>query len=234
MTTATLAPSNRISSFILFVTVAAAPFPFGSTAPAAIAFWCIVLGLGVIVVSPRRLRREHLPLLGLAVIVTLAYAFVLHEQLAARPWIASPHPLWREAAETLGIPIAPSVSIARNEPFFALGAPLANMLAVICSFIVCIDRDRARQLLLVIAWSGVAYAVYGIAAYLIDPTHILWRDAPTPGNRVLTSTFNYRSTAAVYFGSCAVVVVAICIATSPSAPATGFDLLEERPAFAPV
>ena len=79
------------------------------------------------------------------------------------------------------------------------------MLAVICSFIVCIDRDRARQLVLVIAWSGVAYAVYGIAAYLIDPTHILWRDAPTPGNRVLTSTFNYRSTAAVYFGLCAVV-----------------------------
>src|SRR5450759_1086793 len=201
MTTATLAPSNRISSFSLFVTVAAAPFPFGSTAPAAIAFWCIVLGLGVIVVSPRGLRREHLPLVGLAVIVTLASAFVLHEQLAARPWIASPHPLWRETAETLGIPIAPSVSIARNEPFLALGAPLANMLAVICIFIVCIDRNRARQLLLVIAWSGVAYAVYGIGAYLIDPTHTLWREKVTGG--VLTSTFINRNTAAVYFGSCA-------------------------------
>jgi O-antigen ligase len=202
MTTATRLPANRVSSFILFATVAVAPFPFGSTDPAAIAFWCIVLGLGVIVVSPRRLRREHLPLLGLVLIVTLAYAFVLHEQLAARPWVASPHPLWREAAETLGIPIEPSLSITRNEPFFALGAPLANMLAVICSFIVCIDRDRARQLLLVIAWSGVAYAVYGIAAYLIDPTHILWRMAPA---RVLQSTFSYRSTAAVYFGSCAVL-----------------------------
>jgi O-antigen ligase len=201
MTTATLAPSNRISSFILFVTVAAAPFPFGSTAPTAIAFWCIVLGLGAIVVSPRRLRREHLPLLGLAVIVTLAYAFVLHEQLAARPWIASPHPLWRDASETLGTPIEPSVSFARNEPFFALGAPLANMLAVICSFIICIDRNRARQLLLVIAWSGVAFAVYGIAAYVIDPTHTLWRENLSPGR--LTSTFVNSNTAAVYFGSCA-------------------------------
>ena len=178
--------SNRISSYILFVTVAAAPFPFGSTDPAAIAFWCIALGLGVIAASPRGLRREHLPLLGLAAIVILAYAFVLHEQLAVRPWIASPHPLWREAAEALGIPIAPSVSIARNQPFFALGAPLANMLAVICSFIVCIDRDRARQLFLVVAWSGVAYAVYGIAAYLIDPTHILWRE------KVATATCSRR------------------------------------------
>src|ERR1019366_6019623 len=98
----------------------------------------------------------------------------------------------------------PSVSIARNEPFFALGAPLANMLAVICSFIVCIDRDRARQLLLVIAWSGMAYAVYGIAGHLIDPAHILWREKEANLD-VLTSTFISRNTAAVYFGSCAVV-----------------------------
>src|SRR5450759_543884 len=204
MTTATRTPSNRISSFILFATVAAAPFPFGSTAPSAIAFWCIVLGLAVIAASPRGLRREHIPLLGLAVIVILAYTFVLHEQLAARPWIASPHPLWHEAAEALGIPIVPSVSIARNQPFLALGAPLANMLAVICSFIVCIDRDRARQLVLVIAWSGVAYAVYGIAAYLIDPTHLLWREK-IAYREALTSTFVNRNTAAVYFGSCAVL-----------------------------
>jgi len=203
MTTAAAAPSNRISSFILFATVAAVPFPFGSIAPAAIAFWCIVLGFGAMTVSPRRLRREHLPLVGLAVIVILAFGFVLHEQLAARPWIASPSPLWRESANALGISIQPSVSIARNEPFFALGAPLANMLALICSFIVCIDRNRARQLLLVVSWSGVAYAVYGIAAYLIDPTHILWHEAPQL--HTLSSTFNWRSTAAVYFGSCAVV-----------------------------
>ena len=203
MTIDTPAPSNRISSFILFATVAAVPFPFGSTSPAVIAFWCIVLGLGVIFLSPRRLRREHLPLLGLAVIVILAFTFVLHEQLAAAPWMASSNPLWGESAEALSIPIEPSVSIARNTPFFSLGASLANMLAVICSFIVCIDRNRARQLLSVIAWSGVAYAVYGIAAYLIDPTHILWREAPAP--HTLSSTFNWRSTAAVYFGSCSVL-----------------------------
>jgi O-antigen ligase len=188
---------------ILFATVAAAPLPFGSTDPVVIAFWCIVLGFGVFFLSPRNLRRDHLPLLGLAVIVTLAYAFVLHEQLAARPWIASSNSLWRQSAESLNIPIEPSVSIARNEPFIALGPPLANMLALICSFIICIDRHRAHRLLLVVAWSGVAYAVYGIAAYLIDPTHVLWRQAPAL--HTLSSTFNYRSTAAVYFGLCSVL-----------------------------
>ncbi len=204
MTSATRTPSNRISSLILFATVAAAPFPFGSTDPSAIAFWCIVLGLGVVFASPRGLRREHFPLFGLAGIVILAYAFVLHEQLAARPWIASPNELWREAAGALGIPIAPSVSIARNQPFLSLGAPLANMLALICSFIVCIDRDRARQLFVVVAWSGAAYAIYGIVTYLVDPTHILWREKIAYRD-VLTSTFINRNTAAVYFGSCAIL-----------------------------
>jgi O-antigen ligase len=189
---------------ILFVTVAAAPLPFGSTDPATIAFWCIALGVGVIAASPQERRQEHLALLGLAVTVILGYAFVLHEQLAARPWIASPHPLWHEAADALGIPIAPSVSIARNQPFFSLGAPLANMLAVMCSFIICIDRDRARQLLLVIAWSGAAYALYGVAAYLIDPTFVLWREKTAYGD-ALTATFINRNTAAVYFGACAVL-----------------------------
>lgn len=204
MTSATRTPSNRISSLILFATVAAAPFPFGSTDPSAIAFWCIVLGVGVVFASPRGLRREHLPLFGLAGIVILAYAFVLHEQLAVRPWIASPQELWREAAGALGIPIVPSVSNARNQPFLSLGAPLANMLAVICSFIVCVDRDRARQLFMVIAWSGAAYAIYGIVTYLVDPTHILWREKISYRD-VLTSTFINRNTAAAYFGSCAVL-----------------------------
>lgn len=197
-------PINRVSSFLLFATVAAAPFPFGSTDPSAIAFWCIILGLGVIAVSPQKFRREHFPLLGLAAIVILAYALVLHEQLSERPWIATANPLWGETAKTLGVSILPSVSIARHQPFFALGAPLANMLAVICSFIVCIDRDRAHQLLRVIAWSGAAYAVFGIATYLIDPTHILWREKIAYRD-VLTSTFVNRNTAAVYFGSCAVL-----------------------------
>ena len=137
-------------------------------------------------------------------VVILAYALVLHEQLAARPWIAEPHPLWSKAAEALGTPIPPSVSIARNQPYFALGAPLANILAIICSFVVCIERNRARQLILVIAWSGAGYALYGIATYLTDPTRILWYEKVSYRD-VLTSTFVNRNTAAAYFGSCAIL-----------------------------
>ena len=79
------ASSNRISTFLLFATVAAAPLPFGSTNPPAIAFWCIVLGIAAIVASPRGLRGGQFALLGLAAIVIAAYGLVLHEQLATTP-----------------------------------------------------------------------------------------------------------------------------------------------------
>jgi len=145
---------NRISSFILFAAVALAPLPFGSADPPTIAFWCIVLGLGAITVSPRDLHKVQLVFLAGVGFLAAAYAFVLHEQLSAHPWIAAPHPLWREASEALGMQLEPSVSLARNQPYFALGAPLAAVLSLIIALIVCADRDRARQFLKWLAWSG--------------------------------------------------------------------------------
>ena len=78
------------------------------------------------------------------------------------------------------------------------------MLALICGFLLGVDRSRARALLWVIAGSGVIYAVYGIASHLLDPTHILLREKTAYGANV-TGTFINRNTAAVYFGSCAIV-----------------------------
>jgi O-antigen ligase len=194
---------DRIASWLLFATVALAPLPFGSSQPAAVAAWCVVLGLTLAIAPTQKLRAPYLKLLGCAAIVVAAYAIVLHEQLAEHPWF-SPHPLWREASEALGTQLAPSISIARHEPYFALGQPLVCMLALISGFVVCADRGRARTLLWVLAWSGVAYAVYGVVAHLIDPTKVLWRDKPAYIANV-TATFINRNTAAVYFGSCAVV-----------------------------
>ena len=194
---------NRISSIILFGTVALAPLPFGSVAPYSIAFWCIVLGIGLLFVSPRGLRRAHFAILGGTVMIVLVYAFVLHEQLSPHPLIASLDPLWQMASAALRTQLEPTASIARNQPFFALGAPLVAMLTLLSSLIVCADRVRAWQLLKVIAWSGAAYAAFGIVSFLIDPTKTLWRDSAYP--RVLTSTFINANTAAAYFGSCSVV-----------------------------
>jgi hypothetical protein len=77
---------KKAASWPLFAAVAGAPL-FASTDPAAIAFWCIVLGLSLIMASPRGLDRRHLALIGLSRFVVVAYALVLHEQLASHPWL---------------------------------------------------------------------------------------------------------------------------------------------------
>lgn len=195
---------NRVSSFILLTTVALAPLPFGSTDSVFIAVWCVALGMALIAASLAPLRKVHFCYLAGWAVVLCAYALVLHEQLAAAPWLrASPHPIWQEAAELLDAPLKPSVSIAQDQAVLSLGAPLAAMLALACGFIVSTDRKRANQVLRVIAWSGASYAVLGIVAYLIDPTRTLWRDSAYASS--LTTPFINRNTAAVYFGSCAIV-----------------------------
>ena len=196
----------RIASWLLFAAVAFAPLPFGSNEPATIAFWCVVLGTCLVFAPLRSFGTGQLVLASVAVIVVATYALVLHEQLADHPWLAAatPHPIWREAEAALGVPLEPSVSIARNQPWFELGRPLICMLAISCGFLIGADRGRARQLLKVTAWSGAAYAAYGILAHLFDPAHILWREKEAYLASV-TGTFINRNTAADYFGSSAVV-----------------------------
>jgi O-antigen ligase len=196
--------SNRVAALVLFVAIAGAPLPFGSRDPTTVAFWCFLLGVGLLFVSPRHLRGPHLALLAGIAFVVAGYGFVLHEQLADHPWIASPHPIWAQASELLGKPIKPSVSIVRDDPLYALGAPLSALLALILGLVVGADRPRARQALLVMAWAGAAYAVYGILSLLLDPGTILWREK-TAYVGSLTATFINRNTAATYFGSCAAV-----------------------------
>jgi O-antigen ligase len=197
---------NRTASVLLFVAVAGAPLPFGSTEPRVIAFWCVVLGCALVFAGPRSLDPHHIPLLVLAVVVVAAYGLVLHEQLATQPWlsVATSHPIWLQTSDLLRVPLRPSVSITRNQPLFSLGAPLASMLALLCGFVIGADRERARQLLRVIAWSGAGYAAYGIVSHLVDPYRILWRDKEAYISDV-TATFINHNTAAAYFGSCAVV-----------------------------
>ena len=203
---------RSFAAYTLFGVVALVPLPFGSDTLLAAAFWCIILAAAciAIAVSVETIRTEVLWLLGGIGIIVLSYAFVLHEQLAVHPWIATPNPIWAKTSRLLGVHLTPSVSITRGEPFFALGPPLSCILALTCGLLVGTDRVRAQQLLQVIAWSGAAYALYGLLSHFLDPTAILWREKKAYLGSV-TGTFINRNTAAAYFGSCAVVWFALLL-----------------------
>jgi O-antigen ligase len=198
-------PANRAAAVILSAAVALAPVPFGSTSTIVVAVWCVVLGTGLVLASPRGLRQTQLAPLGVLGVVVAASLVVLHEQLSSTRWFgAAANPKWQEASKLLGLAIDAPLSIARNEPLFAMGAPLAAILALAVSYIVCADRSHAHRLLLVIAWSGAINAFVTVVLFLIDPTMLLWREKAYYVSS-LTGTFVNRNTAAIYFGSCAIV-----------------------------
>jgi O-antigen ligase len=164
----------------------------------------MLLGIAAVTASVRDLGKPRQALLLGIGFVVACYGLVLHEQLSDWPWMTNPHPFWAKASELLGVALTPSVSIAKYEPFYSLGPPLAAILALALGLVVGADRSRARQLLLVVGWSGAGYAFYGITSTLIDPTMILWRERHASDGSV-TGTFINRNTAATYFGSCAVI-----------------------------
>jgi O-antigen ligase len=195
---------GRIAAIAVYAALAGPPFLFGSRDPLTVAAWCALLGTALVFAPARRLQKGHLWLLGGIALLIACFGFVLHEQLSDHPWIAPFNPIWQNGSDALGSPLIPSASIVRGMPFFAIGHPLANVLSLVLGIVVGVDADRARRGLRVMAWAGVIYAIYGIAAFAFDPNEILWREK-TAYLGSLTATFVNRNTAAAYFGSCSAV-----------------------------
>ena len=131
--------SARVAAGVLYAALAFPPVLFGSREPTTLAAWCALLGLGLIVAPLRRLEYGHWLVLAGIAFVGVCFGFVLHEQLSDHPWIAPFNPVWGKASEALGKQLIPSVSVVRGEPLFALGHPLANVLALALGIIVGVD-----------------------------------------------------------------------------------------------
>jgi hypothetical protein len=206
--------TNAFAATILFAVVALSPLPLGSTAPLFIAAECGMLGLAAITLTLRTAQNVHIALLLCLALVPVAYLVVIHEQISEHPWLsyAFPSPWWGRASAALAEPLRGTRSVIRDQSWYSLGAPLLASLALLNSLIICTDRIWARRLIDWVLWVGTAYAVFGIASFVSDPTHILafekyaYRD-------VLTSTFINRNTAAVYFGTC-LILAAVKVAVA--------------------
>jgi O-antigen ligase len=197
--------SSSVSSAVLCAAVVGAPLLAGSTAPAAISLWCIVLGIGLAVADPMSLRPAQRRWLWLPAVVALTYGAVLAAQLLPPDRLGlPPHPVWERASKLLGRPLESSVAIVRDQPLLAVGAPLAALMAAVLGFFVGADRARARTLLDVIAWSGAAIALFAIVSHLINPAKLFWWDKAAY-REALTTPFVNRNATALYYAMCAIV-----------------------------
>jgi len=137
--------------------------------------------------------------LGLAAVAGAALA-----QSFAPVGVLPAHPVWRQASDLLGIELPARPFPTAEPPWQSLGPPLLFTLAFVRAYFVAADERGAERLVRVLAWSGLAYAVYAIGAAVLAPGTVLWWTKEAyRGN--LTGTFINRNTAAVFFGSLAVL-----------------------------
>jgi O-antigen ligase len=196
--------SASMSAVTLYAAVVGAPLFAGSTAPIAVAIWCMVLAVGLVLADPGQLRSAQRRWLWLPALVVAAYAAVLLAQMLPTERTGlPPHPIWARASSLLGKPLEGSVAIVHDEPLLAVGAPLAALMAALLGFFVGAERGRARMLIDVIAWSGAAMAAFAIASHLVSPGKLFWWDK-TAYREVLTTPFVNRNAAALYYGVCGI------------------------------
>jgi hypothetical protein len=191
---------------LLCLTIGLAPLPFGSVGLPAISVWTAILGI-VAVLATAGSRQVSQPWLLLVLWGFCGcWLTVLYFQTAhPAPFLSKlASPLWKQSSELLGDEFRPVISVVRGQPLSSQGPALLATLALSCGFVVGAGRRNARWILGSFAGSGILYAIYGIVSFLIDPTSLLGIEKEAY-QTVLTATFVNRNTAAVYFGSCAVI-----------------------------
>ncbi|MGB1547256.1 MAG: O-antigen ligase family protein [Alphaproteobacteria bacterium] len=188
----------------LMAIVMLAPLPFGGNRPWAWSLLSLLVGLLVVlwVVGAYRDRtmieiewqRSRLIVVPFAILVLW---FLLQASgLTPSSWH---HPLWEEAAGVLGAPLTGAISLNPEASKTAVMRLLAYGGVFWLAFQLGRNEDRARQILWIVAITGLAYAVYGLVAHLSGSQKILWYPKWAYEGS-LTSTFVNRNNFATYAG----------------------------------
>lgn len=199
--------------WILLVTLAAMPLPFGSARPWAWSLVAILIGLALfgyalcLIFAGSRLavplRRLRLPLLLIAAPVLWAVV-----QMTPIGQSDLAHPIWFSAGEVLGRPISGRISV---DPY-ATGTAVMRFFIYIGIFFLavqlCRNGERAFRALNAIVVIGAAYALYGFFAYVAAPEKLLWLPS-TSHQGDLSSSFVNGSAYATFTGLGLIAAVAL-------------------------
>ena len=193
----------RVAFAGLLALLVLAPLPFGSNRPWAWSLVAIGVALTLLIWSvgvyrtpgPVRIPwRRHLPA-TIAFLLAIVWFFLQASGLTPSVW---DHPLWAEAANSLGLEtISGAISLNPNASFDGAMRLLAYGGVFWLTLHFCRSRKRTKQLLWAIVISGTLYATYGLVVQFGGSNTILWFDKWAYEN-VVTSTFVNRNNFATY------------------------------------
>ena len=191
------------------------PFWLGAHAPIAWGINAFLFSTLVIIheLSVILLRRSHA--VGLRQITTPAVLFfivLIWIGLQNATWTpaVTHHPIWELAGSVLGQHLPASISVNRDLTELALIRLVTAASVFWLSLQLCRDPKRAYKLVQMISFICIAYAAYGLIAYVLMPGHTLWFENPSAKGYV-TSTFYNKNSFGTYAGIGLVVTCAIAL-----------------------
>lgn len=204
--------ANTLLYRLLLLLVILAPLPLGSARPlawtilaAAVALlltgWSLLLAAGR-AQAPMPWRTFRVP----AILFLLALVWPVAQTLPFASGTMA-QPVWTEMATTLGGD-GDRLSLDPGRGVSALMQWLTH--AGIFLLALQLGRQRPREGLLVLAWGGCAYALYGLAMHMLGIEKILWMDKWAYQGTV-TSTFVNRNAYAAYAGIGMICCMALLI-----------------------
>lgn len=119
--------------------------------------------------------------------------------LTVIPWPNMATPIWQIASETLGRSLPGRVALSVDASLIALIRLLAYLSVFWLSLQYCRDPKRAEGLLIWVSWTGLAFALYGLANYFAGNPYLLWYER-FAGQTDVTSTFVNRNHYATFAG----------------------------------
>ena len=196
-------PVEIVGSIQFWLTVAAlclAPLFFGSVEQVWVAIWTLLLSAAVICGWTGRIGAGQVRLLAVFFILCCAYALVAIVQIVPHAIDRLNDPVWRRAADLLGLDLLPRMSGRAKITPDAIGHFLLFLTAVLSGFFVGFSRRNAVAIVWFAQYGILLYAVYGLMALALTPNLLLW--APkTAYHGSLTATFVNHNTAATLVGA---------------------------------
>ena len=198
-------PKN-VTPILVCLVVSLAPLPFGSAEPFWGAVWCALLGVALLL-GAGRLRSEvrlRTPILLLLSVVAVWCVIVALQYLPAG-LLTFAGPGWVEAGHIMGDhALVPKLAAFGEIPIAAIVPPLSLVMGLLVGLVFGAEPGFTERIYRWVAIAGLLYAGFSIFSEITNPTMLLWREK-IAYVEALTGTFVNHNTAAVFFGSVAII-----------------------------